>query len=98
MVTKQKAIKDLFELLKAKEILIADDRGGGIFVIADSWVVRLTCDEFERDVICMYETSAGSISVEFDEWDHDECENYTTMNNHDEIVVFRLFKETDIDL
>jgi hypothetical protein len=45
----------------------------------------------------MYETSTGSISVEFDDWDRDECENYSIMNNPDEVFVYRLFKETDID-
>jgi hypothetical protein len=99
MTTKQKAIKDLFESLKAKEILIADVRG--IFDVADNWVVRFTWEEdggYERDVISMYETSFGSISIEFDEWDDNECENYSTMNSPDEVVVYSLFKETDIDL
>jgi hypothetical protein len=99
MATKQKAIKDLFEALKEKEILVA--AGRGIFDVTDSWVVRITWDEqrgYERDVVCMYETSVGSISIEFDEWDTDECENHSTMHHPDDTVMYRLFKETDIDL
>ena len=100
MTTKQIAIKDLFEALKAKEILIADKCGRGIFNVADSWVLRFTWEDNRGDsydVVCMYETSTGSISVEFDDWDRDECENYSIMNNPDEVFVYRLFKETDID-
>jgi hypothetical protein len=99
MATKQKAIKDLFEALKEKEILVA--AGRGIFDVADSWVVRFTWDEergYERDVVGMYETSMGTIAVEYDEWDTDECENYSTMNSPDEVIVYRAFKEIDIDV
>jgi hypothetical protein len=102
MATKQIAIKDLFEILKVKEILIADELSDRSFYVADSWVVRLTCDEdkdseCERDVVCMCESGLGSILIEFDEWD-DKHGYYSTPHKPNEVVVYRLFKETDIDL
>ena len=93
MVTKQKAIKDVFEVLKAKEIIVPLTSCTDTYTTANDWCLMITVNGCEWNVVNIQERKR-KIAVDFDVLGDISRVKYSP----DEVIVYRLFKETDIEL
>ena len=90
MATKQKAIKDVFEALKAKEIIVPLTSCTDTYTTANDWCLMITVNGCEWNVLNMQERKR-KIAVDFDVLGDISRFKYSL----DDIVEYRLFTEVD---